>query len=49
MKKEMTNPETIPATEKEFTFRAIFFGVLIGLLLMALMMLWSAFSWSSLP
>ncbi len=38
MKKEMTNPETIPATEKEFTFRAIFFGVLIGLLLMALMM-----------
>ena len=37
MKQEMTQPN-LAAKEKEFTFRAVFFGVLIGLLLMALMM-----------
>ncbi len=38
MKREINRPESVPSTEKELTFRAIFFGVLIGLLLMALMM-----------
>lgn len=37
MKKEMNTPN-LAGSEREFSFRAIFFGVLIGLLLMALMM-----------
>lgn len=37
MKKEMNAPN-LAGSEREFSFRAIFFGVLIGLLLMALMM-----------
>ncbi len=37
MKKETKAP-TLPGSGQEFSFRAIFFGILIGLLLMALMM-----------
>ncbi len=37
MKKEI-NSQVLPERDKEFTFRAIFFGVLIGLLLMAMLM-----------
>lgn len=37
MKKEI-NSQVLPERDREFSFRAIFFGILIGLLLMALMM-----------
>lgn len=37
MKKEI-NGQALPERNREFSFRAIFFGILIGLLLMALMM-----------
>lgn len=37
MKKEQSTPN-LSGSEREFSFRAIFFGILIGLLLMALMM-----------
>lgn len=38
IKKETNLPNAVLAGGKEFSFRAVFFGVLIGLLLMALMM-----------